>query len=74
MSAVVSLLVVIFVALALVVLLVSLWLFRLSRGPQMARCPYCHKAIQRGASACPYCGRQLVVPEVDPEAYLTAED
>lgn len=69
-----SLLVVIVVALAIVVLLVSLWLFRLGRGPQMTRCPYCRKVIQRGATECPYCGRELVVKEIDPEEYLTAED
>ena len=43
-----SVIVVIFIILAVIALVVSLWLYRWSRGPRLTRCPYCRKVIQWG--------------------------
>ncbi len=61
----------IIIILAVLVLAVSLWLFRkqlryqrslMTREYIVKRCPYCNAAMQPGASYCPNCGRQ--VPQV----------
>ncbi len=69
-----SLLVVIVIALAIIVLGVSLWLYRWSRGPRLTRCPYCRKVIQWGITPCPNCKRPLTWPNQSADEYLTAED
>ena len=61
----------VFLVLALVVLGVSLWLFRtqlqfrrsvLTDRHVVKRCPSCNAVMEPGASYCPNCGRQ--VPQV----------
>ncbi|MDQ6660584.1 MAG: hypothetical protein M3Z24_06420 [Chloroflexota bacterium] len=53
------------IILAIIVLAISLWLFRLSRRPRLRRCPYCDVVIQVGTNFCPNCGK-----EVPPEPKL----
>ncbi len=52
--------------LAVVVIGVSLWLFRnsnaVSRRRLVKRCPYCNALMEPGVHYCPNCGRE--VPEV----------
>lgn len=64
-------LIAIIIILAIVVLVVSLWLFRKQLQYQRSlmtheyivkRCPYCDTAMQPGASYCPNCGKP--VPQV----------
>ena len=69
-----SLFIVFFIALAAIALLVSLWLYRRSRGPRLTRCPYCRKVIQWGITPCPNCERPLTWVDQTPEEYLTAEE
>lgn len=61
----------IIIILAIIVLAVSLWLFRkqlqyrkslMTHEYIVKRCPYCDAVMQPGASYCPNCGRQ--VPQV----------
>lgn len=69
-----SLIVLVAVVLAAIVLIVSLWLYRWSRGPRLTRCPYCRKVIQWGITPCPNCGRPLAWPDQTPDEYLTVEE
>jgi hypothetical protein len=66
--------IVIFIVLAAIALVVSLWLYRWSRGPRLTRCPYCHKVIPWGITPCPNCERPLTWPGHPADEYLTAED
>lgn len=69
-----SLFVVISIVLAVIALVVSLWLYRRSRGPRLTRCPYCRKVIQWGITPCPNCERPLTWVDQTPDEYLTAEE
>lgn len=69
-----SVVVVIFIILAVIALVVSLWLYRWSRGPRLTRCPYCRKVIQWGITPCPNCDRPLTWVDQTHDEYLTAEE
>ncbi len=68
-----SLFIVIIIALAVIGVVVSIWLYRRSRGPRLIRCPYCHQVIQWGITPCPDCKRPLTWANQNADEYSVEE-